>query len=117
MVNLTTTNKYITFTVVLLIWELIPTFVIVLLFRLKRNSWDLTGNRADWSIQSSISVRKSVFLDYTTNPDKNRFEDNDSINSDEPLDDSDNDYTIENDLLINSNNNNSHFSSGYYGSI
>ena len=59
LVSLTETNKFISFFCVLLIWELIPTFVIISLFRLKRN--DRTINI---SVNASASfAKKSVFLD------------------------------------------------------
>lgn len=123
LVNLTETKKYVTFTLVLLIWELIPTFVIIILFRLKKSNWRLSNRPTDWSIQSSISVRKSVFLDYTSNNNNNnRFEDSidsnndyNNINSYQNDDINNNDY--ENNLLINSNNNNSYLINSYYGSI
>jgi hypothetical protein len=125
---LTETKKYVTFTVVLLIWELIPTFVIVILFRLKKSFWELNNRSTDWSIQSN-SVRKSVFIDYSsTSNNKSRFEDSIDSNTDysnlinnnnninyQNDDTTDNDY--ENNLLINSNNNNSYLTNSYYGSI
>ena len=89
------------------------------------------NNRSnDWSIQSN-SIRKSVFLDYSSSSNnKSRFEDsidsntdidnliinnNNSINNYHNDDTTDNDF--ENNLLINSNNNNSYLTNSYYGSI
>ncbi len=129
LVNLTETKKYITFTVVLLIWELIPTFVIIILFRLKKSYWVLNNRSNDWSIQSN-SIRKSVFLDYSsTSNNRSRFEDsfdsnidysnsiNNNNNSINYQNDDTTDNDFENNLLINSNNNNSYLTNSYYGSI
>ena len=66
LVNLTETKKYITFVLVLLIWELIPTSVIIILFRVKQ-----INSLVDYSTfrpSLNISAGKSVFID------SNRFE-------------------------------------------
>ncbi|CAF0707529.1 unnamed protein product [Brachionus calyciflorus] len=60
LVNLTEAKKYISFVVVLLIWELIPTFVIVVLFRLKQEK---PTNEVILGINSNSINDKSVFLD------------------------------------------------------
>lgn len=62
-VNLTETNKYISFVLVILIWELIPTLVVIILFKIKRPSG---SNETLTSINSYANVRKSVFLDDDT---------------------------------------------------
>jgi hypothetical protein len=57
LVNLTETNKFISFFCVLAIWELIPSFVIICLFRLRRND-------SVMNVQASHSfAQKSVFVD------------------------------------------------------
>ena len=65
LVNLTEAKKYITFTIVLLIWEIIPTSVIMILFRLKRSSLVHVDPVA--TPQASVSIRKSVFLESPSN--------------------------------------------------
>ena len=50
---------------VLVIWELIPTLVIVFLFRLKQNN--TATYDAYSSLNSSISVKRSVFFETDTN--------------------------------------------------
>ena len=105
LVNLTETNKFISFFVVLLIWELIPTFVIIYLFRLQRNT---SSSSTTLNINTSNSfAKKSVFLDskvytesnndyyenYTyNNPNENRRLLNDD---DDDLDTNDIDYVID----------------------
>jgi len=82
-VNLTETKKYITFVLVLLIWELIPTSVIIFLFRVKQ-----TNSLVDYSTLTptlNISVGKSVFID-THRQDINSheyYEDNELSEDDE----------------------------------
>jgi len=71
LVNLTETNKFIAFGVVILIWELIPTSVVIILFRLKlkyccsrnndRRSY-ANNNASNVNVQSTVSV----FLDTET---------------------------------------------------
>lgn len=97
----------------LLIWELIPTSVIIILFRIKQISFQADVST---SIQSGISIRKSVFIDrsYNEADENNTNNENDSLyyNSndtdfDENDDDDYNGYSQNN--LINNR--------GYYGSI
>jgi len=78
LVNLTETNKYITFVVVLFIWELIPSFVIIFLFRTK---YVRTTNSTIPSQYSSLkgANKKSVFLDSTDYGDENLNEQSDLI--------------------------------------
>lgn len=108
--NLTETNKYITFVLVLLIWELIPTSVIIILFRIKQISYQ---NDVSTSIQSGISIRRSVFIDRSYNENDDNNNENDSLyytNNDTDFDDDDEDFNSYNPSgLINNR--------GYYGSI
>ncbi|RNA38000.1 integral membrane protein GPR137B-like [Brachionus plicatilis] len=60
LVNLTETKKYITFVVVILIWELIPSLVVVVLFRVKQ---DHVSNEAILNINSYLPNEKSVFIE------------------------------------------------------
>jgi hypothetical protein len=60
LVNLTETNKFISFFCVLALWELIPSFVIICLFRLRRSE----TTRSVMNVHASTSyAHKSVFLD------------------------------------------------------
>jgi hypothetical protein len=61
LVNLTETDKFIAYGVIILIWELIPTLVVIILFRLRINLFQSCFNATtnNNNIQSSISV----FLD------------------------------------------------------
>ena len=59
LVDLSEKKKFISFFVVLAIWELIPTIVIISLFRLRRND-SLTNFR---STSTSSFARKSIFVD------------------------------------------------------
>jgi hypothetical protein len=63
LVNLSETKKFITFSLVLIIWEVIPAFVIVLLFRVKRKI-KVNSNEVINQIPSLAkgSHQKSVFL-------------------------------------------------------
>ena len=73
--NLTETSKFIAFGVVILIWELIPTSVVIILFRLRlkyccsrhndRNSYNNNNNSSNVNVQSTVSV----FLDTETSLD------------------------------------------------
>ena len=56
MVNLTETSKFIAYAVIILIWELIPTSVVLILFRLKISLCRKESRIANTSIQSTISV-------------------------------------------------------------
>lgn len=71
MVNLTETNKFIAYGVIILIWELIPTSVVLVLFRLKVNFCSNDNQFLDINIQSI----KSVFLNSDENNDS--FDDDD----------------------------------------
>nr|QVK45726.1 G protein-coupled receptor [Proales similis] len=73
LVNLTETNKFITFVLVLLIWELIPAFVIITLFRVKAVNGTASFIRSD---QHSSFSRKSVFID------SNKYDDSDDDDDD-----------------------------------
>lgn len=60
LVNLNETKKFITFSVVLLVWELIPTSVVIILFRLKQNKYSYNPNKTLNTLSSSLT--KSVFI-------------------------------------------------------
>ena len=66
--NLTETNKYISFTLVILVWELIPTLVVIILFRIKRAivlkvAHEPASSSLIASSSSAPVPRKSVFLE------------------------------------------------------
>jgi hypothetical protein len=64
LVDLTEVKKYITFSVVLLIWEIIPTSAVVIIFRIKRA--EVTDYNRNTDVVPRI-VGKSVFSDNTHN--------------------------------------------------
>ncbi len=67
LVNLTETKKFISFFCVLGIWELIPSFVIICLFRLRRSE-----TRSVMNVHASNSfAQKSVFLESDTYTENN----------------------------------------------
>lgn len=53
---------------VILIWELIPTTVVIILFKIKRPS---VSNEPYLAVNTSVDVRKSVFLDPNSNNNSN----------------------------------------------
>lgn len=60
LVDLTQVRKYVTFSIVLLIWEIIPTCVVVIIFRIKKTEVANTANNTDIIPRR---VGRSVFLD------------------------------------------------------
>ncbi len=105
LVNLTETKKYITFVLVLLIWELIPTSVIIILFRVKQSN-----SLVDYSTLRptlNINVGKSIFID--TNRQDNKSQSENEHYEDNALSDED----LDEDRIIYSLSN----SNDYYGSL
>lgn len=105
LVNLTETKKYITFVLVLLIWELIPTSVIIFLFRVKQSN-----SLVDYSTLSptlNINVGKSIFID--TNRQDNKSQSENEYYEDNALSDED----LDEDRIIYSLSK----SNDYYGSL
>ncbi len=70
LVSLTDSGKFMTFALVIFVWEIIPLLVVIFLFRLKR-----AKNRYVYLNRQSISssLQKSVFLD--TEPKLPNFDD------------------------------------------
>lgn len=92
-VNLTETNKYISFVLVILVWELIPTLVVIILFKIKRvsNNNGNNNNKSDETLGTSGNngnrgvnayTRKSVFLDADPASDDLRYDEIGNLNWD-----------------------------------
>lgn len=94
--NLTESKKYISFVVVLLIWELIPTFVVIVLFRLKQA--DDVKDKTLCVNSISNASHKSVFLDSHVND----LIDDSSVNT--ILNENDREILIKNKKIRNSYN-------------
>ena len=65
LVDLTEVKKFITFSIVLLIWEIVPTSVVVIIFRIKRT--EVTESTVNAEIIPRV-IRKSIFSDVQQHP-------------------------------------------------